>query len=129
MKLRVFILYWLPVFIYAIAIFIISSIEFKGVPGPFDVSDKLIHTIEFFILAFLCLRAFNTHKVLSRRPYYFAVMFTILYGALDELHQFFVPGRVLDFYDLVFNSVGALIVLVGKLIPYIKVRKSHNINY
>jgi VanZ family protein len=37
---------------------------------------------------------------------------TILYGAFDEIHQAFVPGRTPDKYDLLADSVGAVVAIV-----------------
>jgi len=115
--MKKFIFYWIPVIVYALIIFFFSSIPLTAeqMPGPeFLLKDKILHTAEFFILAFLFLRVFVKEK--WKMPFYFAVLFTILYGALDELHQLFVPGRVTSFVDLVFNMIGALLVLVFKVL-------------
>lgn len=115
--MKKFLWYWMPVIIYCIIIFILSSIPItpEQIPGPeFKAKDLILHSVEFFILAFLFLRAFVKEK--WRMPFYFAILFTILYGCLDELHQLFVIGRDLSFLDVVFNSIGALLVSVFKVL-------------
>jgi len=115
--MKKFLLYWMPVIVYCIVIFVLSSLPITAeqLPGPyFKFKDLLLHSIEFFILSFLFLRAFAKEK--WKMPFYFAILFTILYGALDELHQFFVPGRIMSFIDLVFNMIGAMIVLIFKVL-------------
>jgi VanZ family protein len=37
------------------------------------------------------------------------VIIAVLYGASDEIHQYFVPGRVCDIFDLVADSIGGFI--------------------
>jgi len=107
---------WVPVIVYAAAIYYMSSIPILGLPGigPTVIRDKYWHLLEFFVLAGLLLRAFKAYQ--WRGAYYFAVLFTMLYGGLDEIHQFFVPGRVLSVLDLGFNSAGAALVLIFKKI-------------
>jgi VanZ family protein len=39
-------------------------------------------------------------------------LFTSLYGASDELHQYFVPNRSCDFYDWLADSIGAVMALI-----------------
>lgn len=112
-----FLWYWLPVIIYCMIIFVVSSIpiSMEQVPGPyFNLKDKVLHIAEFFFLSLLFLRAFVKEK--WKWPFYFAILFTILYGALDELHQLFVPGRVMSFLDVMANSAGAVLVLVFKML-------------
>ena len=48
-----------------------------------------------------------------------ALFLTIVYGATDELHQAFVPGRDPSWTDLGFDSLGALIgLLVWEALPW-----------
>ena len=115
--MKKFLWYWIPVIVYCIIIFVFSSIPITAeqIPGPeFMLKDKILHTAEFFILALLFLRAFVKEK--WKMPFYFAILFTVLYGALDELHQLFVAGRIMSFLDLIFNIIGALLVLVFKML-------------
>lgn len=110
-KLKYFVRYWLPVLLWLGIIFYMSSITFvPGKPG-LRLSDKLLHTIEFFVLSFLLFRAFYNSRW-RKAAYWFAILLTILYGISDELHQTFTPGRVFDMYDMLFNSLGACLITV-----------------
>ena len=113
MKLKQFSIYWLPVIIYAVCIFIFSSISRppKAVP-VFPHSDKLLHFIEYALFGFLMLRAlFASYKDKKSIIYlrFLAVFIVIFYGATDEIHQYFVPLRHMDVFDLLTDSLGAFI--------------------
>ncbi len=115
--MKKFLWYWMPIIIYCIVIFVLSSLPITAeqLPGPdFKFKDLLLHSVEFFILSFLFLRAFVKEK--WQMPFYFAILFTILYGCLDEIHQLFVSGRILSFLDVVFNMIGALLILFFKIL-------------
>ena len=107
-----FIRYWLPVIIYATAIFVVSSIQepLKGVE-LFPYSDKLLHFIEYAIFAFLMIRALGSlrsdHKILYLRRA--AVAIVVFYGFTDEIHQCFVPQRDMSIFDLLSDTLGALV--------------------
>ncbi len=107
-----FLRYWLPVIIYAAAIFIASSISepLKGVE-LFPYSDKLLHFIEYAIFAFLMIRALcsleSDKKIIYLRIA--AVAIVVFYGFTDELHQYFVPQRDMDILDLLSDGLGAFI--------------------
>jgi VanZ family protein len=47
------------------------------------------------------------------------VILVVLYGLLDEFHQYFVPGRTVDIYDALADAAGALL---GAWSMYILVR-------
>ena len=90
------------------------------IPGiDFALKHYLLHFAEFFVLSFLLLRAFVKYKI--RNPFYFAILFTILYGSVDELHQFLVPGRIMSFLDVIADSVGGLFILFVKVLRNIKI--------
>ncbi|MBU2589738.1 MAG: VanZ family protein [Nanoarchaeota archaeon] len=115
MKFKTFIFYWLPVLLYSGLIFYLSSLS-KPIPDvllvEFSYSDKLLHIIEYFILAFLVFRLLNFYKV--SKAYLYAIILTVLYGITDEIHQLFVPGRFFSVYDIMANSIGALLVFANK---------------
>jgi len=115
---------WAPAALYMGVIWIVSSIEQPTFPiGLFPFRDKGVHTTEYAVLAFLlghaCLRTFEDRPRL--RVAFVAVMLTVLWGFLDEMHQAFVPGRSADLLDLVADTIGALVgvgarFLVGTLV-------------
>jgi VanZ family protein len=107
--------YQLPFFAWAVAIFIGSSIPASAFPdSPLFSQDKLLHFLVFFGFALLLERALH-HQVrlpgLARRSHLATVVITVFYGAFDEFHQFFVPGRTPDIKDLLADTAGALIAV------------------
>ena len=104
--------YQAPAFIWALIIFVASSIPTSMIPWAFlRAPDKIIHVVIFLILGILVYRALETD---SDRGIFFykkvLLMFGIVlsYGILDELHQGFTPGRSVDFYDLLADAVGGI---------------------
>jgi VanZ family protein len=92
-------------FFYAILIFIISSI-----PLPFSVGegggDKILHIIEYSIFGFLILGCFKNRELFP--ILLLAFIISSLYGAFNEIYQYFVPGRIFSVYDMIANSIGSL---------------------
>ena len=62
------------------------------------------------MMALLAIRAFGhgLGKPVSGAAFWSGVVVAVLYGASDEWHQTFVPSRVGDIYDLLFDAMGAL---------------------
>ena len=100
-----------------ILIFGASSIpNLQRLPG--DVSDKTGHFVGYAMLGALLLR--GTANVrwagVRWRASLGAVAGSALYGALDEYHQWFVPGRFSSVADWVADVSGAMAaVIVGVL--------------
>lgn len=96
--------------VYAIIIFIISSIP-TFPPGLVPVSRLVYHAIEFSILGFLLFLTLRDSKNKFVLQYLLLTVFIIgaLYGVSDEIHQYFVPGRVMDLLDMAANATGVLI--------------------
>jgi VanZ family protein len=110
---------WLPVAAYMLLIFYLSSLTHPDEELPKflfeNLGDKLLHVIEYSILAVLCYRAFRR----TSGPYAagYAVVLAIvtasLYGATDEVHQAFVSFRTATWSDWVADTAGAVIGAVG----------------
>ena len=98
---------WAPVVIYMAAIFYASSLTNPPVPAS---TDKPIHWLAYLGLAVLVVRALagGLPRRISLGVAAAAVAITITYGATDEVHQLFVPGRTGDVYDLMADAAGAL---------------------
>lgn len=69
---------------------------------------KASHAIAFGALALFVLFALKD----SRKSFILAWLFATLYGALDEYHQSFVPGRSAAVMDVGIDSFGALAALM-----------------
>jgi len=101
---------WGPVALYALAIFVESSIS--QVPAlPSGFTDKDGHGLLYAGLAVLVLRAASgaTWDGVTLRAAAAAVAFAAVYGITDEFHQWFVPGRTADVNDWVADCTGAAI--------------------
>lgn len=106
---RRLLLAWAPAAIYMAIIWTVSSMEQPDFPvARFPFRDKGVHATEYAVLAFLfghaCLRTFEAYPRV--RVAIAALLLTILWGFLDEMHQAFVPGRSADLLDLCADSLG-----------------------
>ena len=100
----------LPLIVWCVLIFWLSSIHripsFKFPLAP----DKIAHTSFYFVLCWFSRRAFRFQDAspwLSRHSLLIAFLFTSLYGVTDEIHQRFVPGRTFDYFDMLADATGA----------------------
>jgi len=109
---RIFLRYWLPVYLYAGFIFALSSIP-ESLPGPEETGipflDKGVHLIEYGIFGYLLARALknSTLNVIKTNFRIVAVLFATLYGFTDEFHQSFISDRSASLGDIVFDGIGA----------------------
>ena len=91
--------YWVPVALYAGVIFFLSAQSHPEEQLPSflleDVSDKVLHGVEYGILALLCYRAFRwaAGSAVAQQAVMLAIVAASVYGVTDEVHQFFVPFR------------------------------------
>jgi VanZ family protein len=107
-------LYWAPVLVYAAAIFYFSSLSKPDEELPAfmrDLSDKLLHVVEYGILGGLWYRAFRwaSGPRIATSAVLLAVMAGSIYGMTDEVHQAFVPMRETSVLDWIADTVGSLI--------------------
>lgn len=77
-------------------------------PGPVELPewlplDKLAHLVLFGVLAALL------HLAGLRAP--LAIAGAAIYGATDEVHQMFVPGRSPDLFDWIADLLGAVLAV------------------
>lgn len=107
--------YWLPVALYAGVIFYWSSQSHpeKQLPSFLleDVNDKVLHAVEYGILALVCYRAFRwgTGPLVARQALVLAIVTASVFGITDEVHQFFVPFRESSWQDWLADTIGAAI--------------------
>jgi VanZ family protein len=111
--LKHFVKYHLPVIIWALVIFIQSSFEAIELPPVELISaDKLVHMGVFGLLAGLCyisLIHFKSVNTFTGKPVLWSAIICIVYGASDEIHQYFVPNRSSEVQDWLADAVGVII--------------------
>ena len=98
---------WAPTIVWSLAILFLTSIPNPQVSAPKN-SDKVLHFVVYAILGLLAGRAANL-----RREHVGAMLLTVAcisaFGAIDELHQRFIPGRFPALDDWVADSLGGLV--------------------
>ncbi|KXK49697.1 MAG: VanZ like family protein [Chlorobi bacterium OLB5] len=101
---------------WALTIFIQSSFPAIELPKVEIISfDKVVHMGVFGVLAGLCyISLLNIHSrnILTNNIYLSAGILSIIYGATDEIHQYFVPNRSSEVQDWLADVVGIIIALL-----------------
>lgn len=99
--------YGWPCLVYAGLIAWVSHRPGGTLPA-LGVGDKSLHALEYAPLGLLTLRWFLRGWAWeTRRALPAGWTAAVLYGALDEVHQHFVPGRQADPADLLADALGA----------------------
>ena len=87
-----------------------SSIRGEDIP-KIDIPniDKLFHFVEYFILGALLVRAFanSSDKANFKLILLLSILIASIYGALDEFHQRFIPGRSPEIFDIFSDIIGS----------------------
>jgi hypothetical protein len=109
---------WGPALAWMVLIFAASSLSSEALESagsakasrsaPIVVNQVTAHLIEFGVLAALLYRALSYRKGLFVQ-WVVVVVATTAYGASDEFHQSFVPGRYPSWLDIGFDTVGAIL--------------------
>lgn len=107
--------------IFCISFYLSGKSTIENMP-TFLFADKLVHFICFsglsFWVAFACgLKGFSKRELLVPS------LIVSLYGIIDEIHQSFIPGRMMSFGDWVTDSLGGIF---GSLVFLLLVRCINN---
>jgi VanZ family protein len=100
---------WAPPLLWAATILILTSVPVPEVDVPRN-TDKLVHLVVYGILGFLVARVLIAESR-ARVAFLIAALAVSAYGALDEIHQAFIPGRFSDVHDWFADSIGGAIPL------------------
>lgn len=105
----------LPAVGYALLIFALSSssLDIEELQPVFEY-DKLLHLFEYYVLGYLLMRVFTTSPVssLAEKALFATILVGTVYGASDEIHQYFVPGRDCSLLDFFFDAAGVTLAAV-----------------
>jgi len=117
-------LIYIPLAVYWIVIFVLTSIPMDEIPQYFNAQDKFEHFSAYFLLSFfggLTLHFQNRFVNIRKELFLITLTIALVYGAFDELHQMFIPGRFADIFDWLADAVGSLF---GSIIVLLLIRKN-----
>ena len=100
---------WGSAALWAAVLFLLSELPGTGVSLP-DDTDKLVHGGLYLILGLSL--AWGKASTGSGVPVVVLLLMGVGYGALDEWHQSFVPGRDVSVGDWVADSIGVMLGLL-----------------
>ncbi len=103
------ILGWGPAALWAAVLFLLSELPGTGLGLP-GGTDKLVHGGLYLILGLSL--AWGKERTGSGVPVVLLLLIGVGYGALDEWHQSFVPGRDVSVGDWVADSAGVMLGLL-----------------
>jgi VanZ family protein len=115
------VLRWAPPIFYMGFIFFASSVPGDALPA-WHFWDKAEHLLAYSVLGILFLFPLAEARLalVTPRTGAIAVVLATLYGAFDEIHQIFTPGRSPDVRDLLADflgaTVGVVVVLLVRLV-------------
>ncbi|MFQ5650098.1 MAG: VanZ family protein [bacterium] len=106
--------YALPAILWALLLFFLSSLPSNSVPSlGIEYEDLVAHFVVYSVLGyFLAIAFLHQPERITRKTIVLAALLGILYGASDEIHQMFVPGRNSTLSDFVADGLGVLVGVV-----------------
>ena len=108
---------WLPPLAYMGLIFYLSSQSYPLPEVTAHVWDKLLHAVEYAVLAALLGRALLGEGLGWVTSFAAAALLAAAYGATDEYHQLFVPLRNGDLQDWMVDLAGACLGALACVLP------------
>ena len=109
----------------ALGVAVVYLLVLMRVASPIERS----HLIEYSVVAVFIYEALAERASHGRRvpsPALLAVLATALVGAVDECIQYFLPDRVFDPVDVVFNALAAVMAVVASAaLGWARRRRSH----
>jgi len=120
-KRKAILRYWILFYFWMAVIFAGSSVPAENMPDiRYSFLSLAVHFLEYFILGLLCIKVLNESYLAPNieSAFAMALIFCFVFALSDELHQYFVPGRMVETKDLILDGTG---VLAGLLL-YVRKR-------
>lgn len=96
------------------AVFTASAQPAMPLEGKTILSDKSVHLLAYLGLTIVAYRAACLAPlILSVGARWEAFLLAVAYGAWDEIHQRFVPGRNMELLDWAADAAGALAAVLA----------------
>ncbi len=69
------------------------------------------HVFEYFVLAFLTFKTLESFDI-KENKYIITILFCFISASLDEIHQLFIVGRSFEYYDILMDTLGSLLMII-----------------
>lgn len=114
--------WWVPVLFFGLVIFTLSNRSYPGAVPVF--SSKVFHLIEYASLGLLLSFALLPIGITNRPIVFFmsVLLIGIFFGAFDEIHQAFIPGRHSSIFDVFFWDLPGIAIGLG---IFLGIRRMH----
>lgn len=86
--------------------FILTSIPNPKLPIRMLTSDKAAHFVFYGVMGFLCAMWRRESGRGIHAAILSGILFAVLAGAVDEVHQYWIPGRSMDLFDWIADTAG-----------------------
>ena len=108
--------YFVPLLILSITLYILSDIENLNINNEkIWFLDKIVHLIAYFFYGLTLQYAFINKDYISKnrvRTNILIIFLGTFFAITDEVHQYYVPTRHFDYWDIVFDVIGIIISLI-----------------
>lgn len=107
-------LVYIPLIFYWVVLLAATSFPTTSIPTV-AVGDKFMHFAAYFglgVLLNLTLIFQTKFTLLKKKSAGFTILLGSVYGIIDEVHQHFIPGRYMEFMDLVADFLGLVLAVV-----------------
>jgi VanZ family protein len=98
----------LPAPVIAALIWILSSQSVLPRPPGIPAFDKAVHLVAYAVLAVALSLWFPRGKRGRLGAFILTACIAAVYGIVDEIHQYFVPGRDCSLWDWIADALGAV---------------------
>jgi VanZ family protein len=99
-------IYFTLLILWVAVTFLLTSIPNPRFEVPFTYADKVAHFGIYGVMGFLCALWRRESGRPARGAALTALAFVALVGAVDEIHQYWIPGRSMDFFDWFADASG-----------------------
>lgn len=104
-----------------------QQVKQQMISGINSTIRTLAHFCVFALVGFFAFLALDNYQIKYKILY--SQLISTGYAIFDEIHQYFVPGRSMQFFDVLVDSFGAICgilfcLLVKNIIKKIKSRKT-----
>lgn len=73
---------------------------------------EFAHVFEYFVLSFLIFKTIESYNI-KENKYIITILLIFVASSLDEIHQLFVIGRSFEYYDILIDTLGGILMIIN----------------